>query len=131
MFVSRLLLVFSIILLLAYPQLGKWRTLYLVVTLTILAVVPAYRLSTTLAPSATVADLVSTDTRVRFYVLQATMEWLVGALLVLVDVRVWFFVGGERAQAMLPAASRFRPPHAETEGQQYQLDNMEGRKALA
>ncbi|KZT56615.1 hypothetical protein CALCODRAFT_313612 [Calocera cornea HHB12733] len=124
MFISRLLLVVCLILLATYPELGRGRTFYLLVTLGILAVVPAYRLTTTLSPSVSVEVLLETGTRVRFYALQAAEEWLVGALLVAVDVRRWFFAGGEKAQAMLSRTKRNAPALEQAEGEQHQLNAM-------
>ncbi|EJU04447.1 hypothetical protein DACRYDRAFT_14517 [Dacryopinax primogenitus] len=98
--VSALCAIVSLFLMLQYSHLGQSRSVYLLVTSCIILVVPAYRLSTTLASQPSLEDLVSTDIRVKFYILQGLAEWLVAGLLVLVDVRVWFFAGGEK-QMML------------------------------
>jgi len=89
-----------LLLLMKYPHLGIASTCYLLVTSCIMVVVPAYRLSTSITTPPE-ADLVSQDTRLKFYILQALMEWLVAAALVLVDARIWFFAGGDAAQMML------------------------------
>ncbi|KZT56614.1 hypothetical protein CALCODRAFT_483857 [Calocera cornea HHB12733] len=107
--VSGLVVLVCLLLLVQYPHLGATRTLYLLLAGCLLVIVPAYRLSTSLASNPSEADLVSTATRVKFYVLQATMEWLVVFLLVLVDVRVWFFAGGDEAQMMLATSGKGYP----------------------
>ncbi|KZO95605.1 hypothetical protein CALVIDRAFT_537995 [Calocera viscosa TUFC12733] len=104
--ISGLVVLVCLFLLIAHPHLGAVRTLYLLFTSCLLVIVPAYRLSTSVATSPSEADLVSSATRIKFYVLQATMEWLVALLLILVDVRVWFFAGGDEAQMMLAGGGK-------------------------
>ncbi|KZO95603.1 hypothetical protein CALVIDRAFT_599039 [Calocera viscosa TUFC12733] len=110
--VAALVVLVSLLLLVQKPQLGATRTCYILGTALVLIVVPAYRLSTTLASSPTEEDLVSSKTRIEFYVLQGLMEWLVAGLLVLVDVRVWFFAGGDKAQMMLARAKGYDTAHS-------------------
>ncbi|KZT56616.1 hypothetical protein CALCODRAFT_313696 [Calocera cornea HHB12733] len=121
--ISALVVIICLYLFAKYPHLGAIRTLYLLVTSLILIVVPAYRLSTTVASSHSEEDLVSSKTRIEFYVLQATMEWIVAALLVLVDVRVWFFAGGDKAQEMLFTGKGYGPT-ARGSVDQVQLNGM-------
>jgi len=118
--VSALCAVVCGFLLVRFPHLGATRTLYLLGTSCIMLVVPAYRLSTTVAAQGSETDLVSTDTRIKFYILQATMEWLVAGLIVLVDVRVWFFAGGEQAQMML-AGTKYLPTSSLGSGELYPM----------
>ncbi|EJU04448.1 hypothetical protein DACRYDRAFT_20972 [Dacryopinax primogenitus] len=95
------IVIISLLLLIRFPHLGVQRTLYLFITGGLLLVIPAFRLSTSVATHTSLTDLISTATRVKFYILQAMVEWIVAALLVLVDVRVWFFAGGQEAKMML------------------------------
>jgi len=110
--VSGLCALVCLLLLFQFPDLGATRTLYLLVMSCLMLIVPAYRLSTSLEQSPSEQDLISTATRIKFYILQALMEWLVAALLVLVDVRVWFFAGGDEAQMMLVGAMGEKYPVA-------------------
>jgi len=95
-----------------WRHLGPIRTAYLMVTAALLLVVPAYRLSTSVSNHPSLSDLISSATRIKFYILQGLMEFVVCILLVAVDVRVWFFAGGKEAQMMLagthPRESRHR-----------------------
>ncbi|KZT56613.1 hypothetical protein CALCODRAFT_518049 [Calocera cornea HHB12733] len=99
--VMALLVLICLFLLIGYPHLGVARTTYLFVTSGLLLIIPAYRLSTSLTAHPSVLDLISTATRVKFYILQVLMEYALVMLLDLVDVRVWFFACGREAQMML------------------------------
>lgn len=119
--VTALCTLVSLFLLVRFPHLGAQRTLYLLFTSCILLVVPAYRIST-ISAQTTEADLVSVATRAKFFILQATTEWLVAGLMVFVDVRVWFFAGGEQAQMMLSGAKHGPTRAAGTGEEQYPMD---------
>ncbi|KZT56591.1 hypothetical protein CALCODRAFT_483844 [Calocera cornea HHB12733] len=111
--VCGLLILVSLLLLITHPHLGVYRTLYLLAVSCILVIIPAYRLSSVTA-SPSLAALISTDTQVKFYILQGAMEWLVSVSLILVDARIWFFAGGETAQMML-GSSTTSPPYGNGE----------------
>jgi len=97
-------------LLIRWPRLGLTRTAYLLVSGSLLLIIPAYRLSTSVVTHVSLPGLISIATRVKFYILQALMEYVVAILLLAVDVRVWFFAGGKEAQMMLDGTH----PHAST-----------------
>jgi len=128
--VSGLCVVVCLLLLVRFPHLGAMRTCYLLLVSCIMVIVPAYRLSTSLAQHPSESDLVSQATRIKFYILQALMEWLVAFLLVLVDARVWFFAGGEQAQMMLAGHGKLNDkyPVENTAGGQFP---MAGRRQHA
>ncbi|KZO95607.1 hypothetical protein CALVIDRAFT_564652 [Calocera viscosa TUFC12733] len=127
--VCGLLILVSLLLLVTHPHIGISRTIYLLVVSCILVIIPAYRLSSVTADPSLEA-LISTGTQVKFYVLQGAMEWLVSVSLLLVDARVWFFAGGERAQMMLGgnSGSSERYPQASANGEQLAMGQKnEGR----
>ncbi|KZO95608.1 hypothetical protein CALVIDRAFT_564653 [Calocera viscosa TUFC12733] len=84
--------------LLQHPSLPRTSSAYLLGLACLILVIPAYRIST-LASSTnpTVAQLLSTQTKAEFWVLQVTVEWVSLVLLSAVDIRIWFGAGGADA----------------------------------
>lgn len=80
------ILVFYCISLASRPNFPRATSLWLGLTSALLIIVPAYRIHNTLNPPAS-AD--SAASKAEFYILQITVEWLVGASILAVNVKEW------------------------------------------
>ncbi|THH21167.1 hypothetical protein EW146_g353 [Bondarzewia mesenterica] len=80
----------------ARPNFPRSTSLWIGLTSALLIVVPVYRLQNTIHHP---LDASSTENKAKFYILQITVEWLVGASILSVNIKEWCGIEDDRSRS--------------------------------